>query len=118
MASFTLNDIIAAADAKYGTTDIDLGEQTVVLINALRLSDAKRAELEAVQKRMSAAEDDESENADQAAMLRDALRIVAKTPDQAEALIAALGEDLALLVEVFERYSKGTQAGEASPSVD
>lgn len=111
MASFTLDDIRAAADAKYASTDIQVGSKTVELVNPLRLTKDKRDALLAIQDQLG-------EDADQQAVLEDALRLVAKTPAQAETLIKAIGGDLPVLAEVFTNYTKSTQVGEASASDD
>ncbi|MEU6056985.1 phage tail assembly protein [Streptomyces sp. NPDC047097] len=106
MATFTLDDIRAAADARYGSTDIEIDpETTVVLRNPLRLSKEERTELAALQ--------DKLDGDDQGDVLADAIRLVAKSKPAAEKLITQLDGDLALLAQVFESYSKGTQAGEA-----
>ncbi|MCD2462458.1 phage tail assembly protein [Streptomyces sp. MBT42] len=111
MAAFSLDDIRAAADAKYGSTDIELDEKTTVhLLNPLRLSKEKRAELSALQEQM------EADGADQEDLLAKAIVLVADHPKKGEALIKAVGGDLALLAEVFETYGKGAQVGEASAS--
>lgn len=112
MASFKLDDIRAAAEAKYGSTDIEVGEETVSLVNVLRLPKTKRDELMAIQEKL------DGEGVDQAAVLSDAIRLVAKTEKQAETLLAAVGDDLAVLVELFNKYTAGTQVGEASASDD
>lgn len=110
MASFTLDDIRAAAEAKYGAMEIDLGDDVVRLVNPLRLSKAKRDELTAINDRL------EEEGVDQEAVFHDAIRLVAETPGQATKLLKAVGSDLAILAEVFENYGKTTQVGEASAS--
>lgn len=112
MSTFMLDDIRAAAEAKYGSTDIDLGTRTVKLLNPLRLPKKQRDALMAVQEKLN------GEGADQEALLSEALSLVADSPTAAKALLAAVGGDLAVLVEVFKRYSEGTQAGEASASRD
>ncbi|MEV1109935.1 phage tail assembly protein [Micromonospora sp. NPDC049751] len=112
MATITLDSIRAAAEAKYGSLDIELGDETVRLLNPLRLSKANRDALLAVQSRLNAEDDD----ADQGELLTEALRLVVDGKTKADKLIKALGGDLALLAEVFESYVKGTQAGEASGS--
>ncbi|WP_327292443.1 phage tail assembly protein [Streptomyces sp. NBC_01198] len=111
MTAFSLDDIRAAAEAKYGSTDIDLGGENIVrLLNPLRLAKAARARLVAIQDELG--EDD----ADQEALLSEALVLVAETPGKGKALLKAVGDDLAVLASLFERYSEGTQAGEASAS--
>ncbi|WP_432078676.1 phage tail assembly protein [Streptomyces sp. YPW6] len=109
MATFSLDDIRSAADAKYGSTDIQIDDKTtVVLRNPLRLSKAERDELGSLQDNL-----DGNEALDQADVLADAIRLVAKDKKIAEKLIEQIDGDLALLAQVFSTYSKGTQAGEA-----
>ena len=113
MATFSLDDIRAAAEAKYGSTDIDLGDgQTLVLVNPLRLPKEKRDALSAIQ---DTAEDD---GVDQGDVMRDAIRIVAQSQSMAEKFIGIAGDDLALLATVFATYTEGAQVGEASASQD
>ncbi|OKI45112.1 phage tail assembly protein [Micromonospora sp. CB01531] len=112
MSTITLDSIRAAAEAKYGSLDIELGTETVRLLNPLRLAKANRDALMAVQDRLN----DKDDDADQAEMLTEALRLVAESKVKGDKLIKALDGDLALLAEVFESYVKGTQAGEASGS--
>ncbi|MFG3223258.1 phage tail assembly protein [Kitasatospora sp. NPDC048194] len=111
MASYTLDDIRAAADAKYASTDIDLGTGDVVhLINPLRLSKASRDKLHELQDQL------EADNADQQVLLEDAIRLVSDNGQKADALLAAIGGDLAVLAQIFETYGASTQVGEASAS--
>lgn len=111
MASFTLDAIRAAADAKYGSTDIEIDEKTTVhLLNPLRLPKEKRDALTKLQDQM------EADDADQEALLAQALILAADHPKKGEALIKAVDGDLAVLAEIFETYGKGAQVGEASAS--
>jgi hypothetical protein len=110
MATFSLDNIRAAADAKYGSTDIEFGEgKTVKLLNPLRLPKAKRDALSDIAKRL------ESDTEDQVVVLQDALRSASETA-LVEELIEAIGDDLGVLMEIFTDYMEGTQAGEASAS--
>lgn len=110
MASFSLDDIRAAAEARYGSTDIELGDTTVRLLNPLRLPKQKRDDLSALQDKLSA------DGADQEALMSEAIRLVADADKAADQLLGAVGGDLAVLAEIFDRYGKGTQVGEASAS--
>lgn len=111
MATFSLDDIRAAAEAKYGSTDIDMGHGDVLsLVNPLRLPKHKR---DALQKVQSSAED---EGVDQGDVMREAIRIVASDPAKAERFIGIAGDDLGLLATVFATYTEGAQVGEASAS--
>lgn len=112
MASFTLDAIRTAAEAKYGSTDIELGDETIRLLNPLRLPKATRAELSQLQDRMG------GDDADQEDLLSEAIRLVAEHPKAADKLLQAVNGDLALLAEIFDAYGRGTQAGEASASRD
>ncbi|WP_405056964.1 phage tail assembly protein [Kribbella sp. NBC_01505] len=111
--TFTLDDIRAAAEKKYGATNIPLGNGRVCkLLNPLRLSKENRAALMAKQDEL------ESEDADQEAILSDSLKLVAENANDAKALLKELGGDLAMLAIVFEKYNESTQLGEASSSQD
>ncbi|MGW2541542.1 phage tail assembly protein [Kitasatospora sp. NPDC001574] len=110
MAQYTLDEIRASAEAKYGSTDIAIDGGEVRLLNPLRLARPKREKLTALQDRLG------DDNADQELLLSDAIRLVAENTPAAEKLLASVGGDLAVLAEIFDRYGKGTQAGEASAS--
>lgn len=112
MSTFTLDDIRTAAEAKFGNTTIKIGDTDVVLVNALQLPKLKRDAL--IEKQKHLGEDD----APQEEILRDSLRLVIPSAHQAELLIESVGENLAVLLEIFSSYSKGTQLGEASASDD
>lgn len=112
----TLDDIRAAAEAKYGSFDIEVDGQAVRLLNPLRLSKPNRDALLAIQRQLDVEDPEAAMVVDQEALLSQAITTIAATPAQAEALLTAIGGDLAVLAEVFEGYLKGTQAGEASAS--
>lgn len=122
MASFTLNDIHKAAEAKYGSTDFELEDGfTVKLLNPLRLSKTNRDALIALQETLNdekpAVEGEEKpEPVDQQLVLQDSIRLVADSETGATKLLDSIGDDLAALVTIFGMYSDGTQAGEASGS--
>ncbi|MFF3249737.1 phage tail assembly protein [Actinacidiphila glaucinigra] len=111
MANFSLDSIRAAAEAKYGSTDIELsGGFTVRLLNPLRLDKDKRAELLTIQNKL------DNEDVDQEVVLSDAIRLVAENTKAADRLLKEVGSDLAVLAQIFETYGKGAQVGEASAS--
>ncbi|MEU0739259.1 phage tail assembly protein [Streptomyces sp. NPDC006134] len=109
MASYTLDDIRKAAEARYGSTDIEVGGTVVRLLNPLRLPKARREELTTLQDRIN-------EGGDQEQLFAKAIRLVAQNETAADALLAEIGEDLAVLAQVFEVYGEATQVGEASAS--
>ncbi len=113
--TYSLDDIRTAADAKYGSTDIEVGDITVRLLNPLRLSEENRKGLMDTQKKMSADNEGEDEP-NTIELFHDSLRFVAETDKQADALIEACGRDLAVLAQVFETYGEAAQVGEASAS--
>jgi Mycobacteriophage tail assembly protein len=107
---FTLDDIRAAAEAQYGSTDIEIAEGvSVKLLNPLRMSEVKRKALVAASKRLQ----DEGEDADQSAAFDEIFGLIAENEGAAKKLIDALGDDLAMKAIIFEHYQEGTQAGEA-----
>lgn len=118
--SYTLDDIRAAADKKYGSYDINLGDgATVRLLNPLRLHADKRAELSALQTELKGVDTEGDEavaDVDQADVFRRMIRTVADVPALAERLIELVGDDLGVLATIVSDYGKGTQQGEASAS--
>ena len=99
--SFSLDDIKAAADAQYGHTEV----AGVILQNPMRLSKEQREEFSNMRDRLG--------EEDAADVLKGMLRMVAKEGTGVEGLIEQCGDDLALLMTIFTKYSEGTQAGEA-----
>lgn len=114
MASYTLDSIRDAAEAQYGSTDITLGDDVVRLLNPLRLPQDDRSKLVGLQKELNGAAEDE--DLDQVELIQRAIRLVAENDAKATLLIDAIGDDLAVLAQVFETYGKATQVGEASAS--
>jgi hypothetical protein len=108
--TLTLDDIRAAAEAKYGSLPIELPTCVVKLLNPLRMSKKNRDALTAVQEKLG------EDGADQEALLREALSLVCENGPQAKALLKEVGDDLAVMATIFERYVEGTSSGEASPS--
>ncbi len=120
MSVVTLDSIRAAAEAKYGSHDIALSEtETVRLLNPLRLSKEKRAELTALQAELSGVDTEDAEavaDLDQVDIFERMIRCVAENARLGEKLVEVIGGDLAILAEVIGGYSEGTQVGEASAS--
>lgn len=116
--SYTLDDIRTAADKKYAATEITVGDTVCKLINPLRLPKEKRATLMSIQSELSAGEDeaDDAAEVDQVEIFSRAIRTVAETDRQADVLLGAVGDDLAVLAELFQTYGETTQVGEASAS--
>jgi hypothetical protein len=106
MATFTLDAIRDAAEAKYGSTDIEFDGKTLVLRNALKLSKSERKELTSLQ-------DNINDGGDQEELVGNALKLVAADAKVAQEFLDLVGDDMTILAEVFDAYIKGTQAGEA-----
>jgi hypothetical protein len=124
MAKVTLSTIQQAADTKYGSYDIDLGDgkAEVILLNPTRLSDEDRASMTAkadVEKNEDGSDKEESDSA-VTDRLTNLIRIAAVTDDMADRLIAAVSPrgyvDLGLLSIIVDGYMGGEKVGEASPS--
>lgn len=116
MAKFTLDDIREAAEKKYGSFDIDLGDGEVSLLNPMRMNKEKRRELMALQGRLSElskADESDLEDVDEESLIGDILTLVCSSPAQAKKLLKALDGDMAMKIEVFNMYGEFTQAGEA-----
>lgn len=110
--TFTLDNFREAAERKYGSMLIEMGDDVLTLRNALRLSSAERKELTSSQ---DAAEDnDDEEGAIES--LRNVIRVAAQEKKLAEDFLALVGDDAAVLMAVIEEYMGSTETGEASPS--
>ena len=106
---FTLDDLRDAAEAKYGNFVIgNVGPKgiDVELVNALRLKKEARKALQALE--------DGSENRDDTEeRMFETIRLIARTKEQANALLKELNGDLAVLALILEQYGSETQMGEA-----
>lgn len=119
MSNFTLDGIREVADKKYAATNIRVDDETtVVLLNPLRLEKAKRDELMNLQSKLedSGKDENDGENVDQVEIFRDCFRTVATNTDACNKMLDQVGDDLAVLSELFSVYGDGLQVGEASAS--
>lgn len=121
MAKFTLADIKAAAERKFGALELDIDGHAVKLLNPLKMSAENRAALLKKQEELNAQEEareagEEVADVDQEQVIDDMLKLIAETEGQASQLLRAL--DLAEKVTVFELYQEHTELGEASASQD
>lgn len=110
MATISLEEIQADAQERYGDLNIETGTETLVLRNALRLSKEARAELFGLFDKREENEDAPAEDIED--VFDDVLRLVASKAHAAK----LLKYDAPTKAVIFERYSKATQAGEASSS--
>ena len=110
MANFSLDDIRAAAEKKYGATVIDLDDgASITLLNPLRVSKENREELLALEK---------EEDLDVEDSTKRALELMVKSPGDYKRLITNFGDDLGMLATIMETHTASSQVGEASASQD
>lgn len=117
-STITLDSIRESLDNKYGAVEVDLGTSSVQLRNALRLSKEERKALMHVFDDVKGSDGEDSEFDEDVTLesMREMIRLVSDTKEGAEKLIAALGDDLAMFVEVMNEYTKDQKLGEASAS--
>lgn len=134
MPEVTLASIVEAAEKKYGDLVVPVDDSmTVTLRNALRLPKADRRalvkrqnELERIQNEEEPEEGSEPSDATSSGdddqtdrmieNLHETIRLVADTKKGADALLAAIGDNIPALLELFGSYSDVSSPGEASPS--
>lgn len=105
MPSFSLADIQAAAEKKYGPTVIsDVPGGDITFLNPLKLSADKRAKIAAL---------DEEKDIDK--RLKGIVETALK-PAEAKRLLSAAKGDTTVLAEIVNTWLGSTQVGEASPS--
>lgn len=109
MATLTLDSIRDAADKKYGSTVVDLGDDTVELKNPLRLPKDLRERLTNLEKA-----DEDGDPLDYFGELYEVLA----GKEGAEKLLKALGDDIPLHMTLLSSMTEETELGEASPSQD
>lgn len=110
MASeLTLDSIRAAAEKKYGSRVLDLGDgKSITLKNPLKLSKENREALGKLEL------DSEGEPLD---YFIEAFTLVASA-EETKDLREVLGDDVTLYMTLFEEYMGSVELGEASPSQD
>lgn len=137
MAEFTLDDISAAAEHKYGDLVVT---GVCTLRNALKLPKTERRALKALQEQANVLQADDLDSTDETAAakaqekvdgileenedreealmrtLRGMIETVADTKGGANALLKQVGDNDTVLLELIERYGQVSQPGEASPS--
>lgn len=114
---YTLDNLKSDLDNEFAPVEIDLGNgKTVVLRNVMRMSKAERAQAMAA---IEATQTIDTNTADGVDAMLDALKellVVVAKDNTGKALVAAIGDDLALAMKIMGIWSEGTQSGEASNS--
>lgn len=115
---FTLDDIHAAAEKKYGSTWLDLDGGEVELVNVLRLPKEKRKVIMNIASESKKNEGETTDLDKTHADLLAGLVAACRTSAQEKILKDNIGHDTTYVVEVFSLYMEETEVGEASPSQD
>jgi hypothetical protein len=115
---FTLDSLREELDNKYAPFQIEVGGEVLVMRNLLRLPEKERG---AAMDALTAAdkESQEEESAESIAKLEESLRTVISlvTADgKGQKLVDAIGDDLALKIEIVQAWGAATQPGEAENS--
>ena len=118
MSKYSLADIKADMDKLFAPVTLDLGKEEIVLRNILRVDDAARTKVVEAQKRIQELADEDGEVDDDHMVEYKAqmLAVLAAVATDGEALLKALGEDLALIMRIFAIWAEESQAGEAKRS--
>lgn len=111
MATFTLDDLKTAAEKKYAPTVIQNGKDEYVLPNLLQVDSARRKKV------LGLIEDlDKTEDMDEQLGVINEMLTILTEDGRGEELLALLGDNTALLMELFESWMEGAQVGEAGRS--
>lgn len=113
--SYSLDDLRNDLDREFAPLELTVGKTRVVLRNPLRLSSADR---KVVLDAMKALDDDSLKEDDVDAMLDEIRKVLGACADagKGDALISAIGDDVALAMKIMSLWSEATQPGEASNS--
>jgi hypothetical protein len=112
MPTITLDSLKKTIQDKYGPFEVEFGDgDKLVLTPYLRLSEDRRKQVAAAQKRLSEAD---AESDDLGELLVDILRAAATEPGAVDRLFEAMGDDrLVGAKEIMDAYGKASQVGEA-----
>lgn len=122
MATFTLDQLKADVEKNYATLSIEIGaDDKIELRNILRIDKAPRAEIMAQLDKLDKVQ--KNEDLGQGEQLEQTTKIARDIISRAagkrgEDLLAVIGEDDALLMEILSKWTEATQAGEAENSSD
>lgn len=118
MPTITLDQIKADVSARYEPVVIDLGGgNSVTLTQALRLPKDKRRKIMKLQKSVNELDQSADDALDKIVDgIGAIIRTAATKASEANALLASVGDDLAVLTMILEKYGEATQLPEASPS--
>ena len=122
MATFTLDQLKADVEKNYATLSIEIGaDDKIELRNILRIDKAPRAEIMAQLDKLDKVQ--KNEELGQSEQLEQTTKIARDIVSRAagkrgEDLLAVIGDDDALLMEILSKWTEATQAGEAENSSD
>jgi hypothetical protein len=117
MPKIVLADVQEAAKQKYDSLFVEVPGGDVELVSPLRLSKKARGELSELITSTKDANAAGGTDLDAVvASMEQMITLAAKTPAQGKRLLAAIGGDLATLVELTREYTAAVQLGEAPPS--
>lgn len=110
---YSLADLRADLDKEFAPVEIDLGRGKVVLRNVLRLNAEDRKKVMEASKLLTQDKDGDIEELFEG--IRTVIRLVA-ADGKGDALVNAIGDDLALGMKIMTIWTEATQPGEASNS--
>lgn len=122
--SYSLDDLRSDMDREFAPLTLEVGGETLVLQNVLRIEDRRRA---AVMKalddlaHLKAKEDGDDlspeEGMQSVAVVTEILKNVVKD-GKGDKLVAAIDGDIPLTMKIMQLWQEATQAGEAESSLD
>ena len=111
MATLTLDDIRESVEREFVSTKIKIGEVEVVMTNPIRMSKEQRKKLS---ESMEGTEEATKETLEgQFDRMLGIIRAAVPDKTQANLLVNAIGDDLAVAMKVLDAYLKEQKPGEA-----
>jgi len=112
---YSLADLKSELEKEFAPLELQVGKSTIVVRNVMRLNKAERAQVLAAVKAFDSADDNDTDADDVFDALRTILRTCAAN-GKGDALVDAIGDDLALAMKIMNLWTEATQPGEASNS--
>lgn len=120
--SYSLDDLKRDLDKEFAPVEIQVGNETVVLRNLMRIGEKEREAVLAALNEMDKVDPEREEqelSPEEMATLTGAVNLILETvadKGKGKKLVAAINGDLALAMRVLEKWIEATQPGEAQNS--
>jgi hypothetical protein len=114
---FSLDSLREELEKQYAPTQLDIGTEVITLRNIVRMPKKDRIKVQDLLEELGEIQKNEDHTEDQVTeAVQNVLVATAETVAKGQKLLKAIGDDVPLLMQVFDRWCAGEDLGEASDS--